>query len=275
MNDIYRLKISKNNISGYQLQSTGIKYLKAKMYSYYEQIKKSGSSTLEREELETKFRNILKLDKKHRNYVYLSSFFLKMPIEMRGDDNFFYVTSPELLLTNTTKKYNSFFSEKPSTSISHSDLSNPLTKDLGRIELSRNNKSNEKIYLIQNRVYLKDKASLYIDKEPILNYKMSDRDGFWIIGGMDIFYSSFQKDDFNSTVQHLEKFHKGPFLFSITPQFDETDNILFLKEFLSETDFFLGVRGRFVNSIRALKYSDRKEISYIGYRLATNCFLVD
>lgn len=275
LNNVYRLKVSKNSISGYQIQNINLKLLKSKMFAYYEQLKKSGSSTLEREELETKFRNMLKLDKKHRNYIYLSTFLIKLPIEMRGDDNFFIVTSPELLINNPQKNYNNYLSEKNSIQLKLSKLSNPLLNELSKIELSRSKESNEIIYILQNRIYLKDKTNLFIDSEPLLKFQEKNKEGFWIIAGMDIFYTSFQKDDFNSVVQHLEKSYNGPFLFSLTPQFEETDSIYFLKEFINETDFFMGIRGRFVNAIRTLKYSDRKEISYIGFRLGTNCFLVE
>ena len=78
------------------------------IFTYYNTINSTGSSPILRESLETKFRKFLLLDKKKRSYIYLSSYLQKTPLELREDDNFFIVNSPELMTKNPEKKYSEY-----------------------------------------------------------------------------------------------------------------------------------------------------------------------
>ena len=248
------------------------------IFTYYNTINTNGSSPILRESLESKFRKYLLLEKKKRSYLYLSSFLQKAPLEVREDDNFFIVNNPELLIRNTEKKYLNYFNNNYNIKYNnYSDKDNSLLTKLEKIEVQEQNQQENPIFYVNDKIYLKDLNKIYLNESPILpsiNLK-SIYNGFWIISNSNLYSTSFLKDDLISIIHLYEYKFTGPYIFSIGPQYMETDKILFFKEFLMKSEIPINIKSRYLNAIKALKYYDRKEISYIGYRLSTNCFLVD
>ncbi len=275
--DIIKIKIADSIITGKIITNESLK-IRNDTFLYYDSISKSGSSPILREFLETKLRKILLLDKKKRTYLYLSSYLLKIPIEYKEEDNFFIIHSPDLLITNEPQKYISLFENSVNTSIYQSnDQSRSLINKLERIELYKNEvQSKTKISYFSQKLYLKDKKTIYLDN---LEFSKSNfpkiENGILLLANSDLYKTSLNKEDLVSIIQTIESSHRGQILYSFTPQYNETDPILFYKEFSNNYDFPVNIKSRFVNSIKLLKYLEKKEITYIGYRMSTNCFLVD
>ena len=275
--DIIKIKIADSIITGKIIANESLK-IRNDTFLYYNSISKSGSSPILREFLETKLRKILLLDKKKRTYLYLSSYLLKIPIEYKEEDNFFIIHSPDLLISNEPQKFISLFENKFSTSMYQSnDQSRALINKLERIELYKNEiQSKTKISYLSQKLYLKDKKTMYLDN---LEFSKSNfpkiENGILLLANSDLYKTSLNKEDLFSIIQTIESSHKGQILYSFTPQYNETDPILFYKEFLNNYDYPVNIKSRFVNSIKLLKNMEKKEITYIGYRMSTNCFLVD
>jgi hypothetical protein len=175
-------------------------------------------------------------------------------------------------------KYISLFENSVNTSIYQSnDQSRSLINKLERIELYKNEvQSKTKISYLSQKLYLKDKKTIYLDN---LEFSKSNfpkiENGILLLANSDLYKTSLNKEDLVSIIQTIESSHRGQILYSFTPQYNETDPILFYKEFSNNYDFPVNIKSRFVNSIKLLKYLEKKEITYIGYRMSTNCFLVD
>jgi Tol biopolymer transport system component len=284
--DLIKIKFYDKKSNG-RIVLSDSRILRNDIFTYYNTINSTGSSPILRESLETKFRKYLLLDKKKRSYVYLSSYLQKTPLELREDDNFFIVNNPELMTKNPEKKYLEYFNNNYNIKyfnnnynikyINNFNNDNKLLSRLEKIEIPEKNGNENNIYYIQDKITLEDLNKIYVNATPILlnMNKTSIYNGPWIISNSNLYSTSFLKDDLISSIQLYENKFTGPYIFSVGPQYSETDKILFFREYLMKSDIPINIKSRYINAIKALKYSDRKELSYIGYRLSTNCFLVD
>jgi len=276
-NDFIKIKIADSKIIGKIIPNENQK-TRNDTFTYYNSIAASGSSPILKESLETKLRKILLLEKKKRTYLYLSSYLLKIPIEYKEEDNFFIIHSPDLLVSNEPQKYSSIFENGSNIKLYQSEKQNKsLVKKLEKIELDKNEvQSKTKISYLSNKLYLKDKKVLYLDNLEFSKPNLPKiENGILLIANSDLYKTSFYKEDLVSILQTIESSFNGQILYSFANQTNETDPILFFKEFLSNYDYPVNMKSRFVNSIRLLKYLEKKEITYIGYRMSTNCFLFD
>ena len=275
--DIIKIKISEKKSIG-KISLTDSRIFRKEIFTYYITINSNGSSPILRESLETKFRKILLLEKKKRSYIYLSSYLQKTPLELREDDNFYIVNSPELLIKNSEKKYSDYFNNKYNIKYyNNSTNDNSLFGKLEKIDIIQEKENNNLIYYINDKIFLRDLSKIYINESEVLQFmnQETNKNGFWIISNSNLYSTSFLKDDLISIIHLYENKFIGPYIYSIGPQYFETDKILFFREFLLKSEIPVTIKSRFINAIKVLKYSDRKEISYIGYKLSTNCFLID
>ena len=146
--DIIKIKISeKKSIGKISLMDSRI--FRKEIFTYYSTINSNGSSPILRESLETKFRKILLLEKKKRSYIYLSSFLQKTPLELREDDNFYIVNSPELLIKNSEKKYSDYLNNKYNIKYyNKSTVDNTLFGKLEKIDIIQEKENDNMIYYI-------------------------------------------------------------------------------------------------------------------------------
>ncbi len=275
--DLIKIKISDNKIIGKIFFNENLK-LRNDTFLYYKTIANSGSASILRESLETKLRKLLLLEKKKRTYLYLSSYLIKVPVEFKEEDNYIFIHNPSHLLNNLPIKYNSLFEKNINISIQTTKiLSNDFLKKLEIIELNKpKNNSTTNVTYLSKKIYLKDYNFISIDGINVRDYTLNSiANEILLIAGSDLFKTSILKEDQISMIQLLEESHKGIIIYSLTPQFNETDPILFYKEFLNNFNYPVNLKSRYINSFKSLKNLDKKEITYIGYRMSTNCFLID
>ena len=265
-----------NSNSGEDLNNS--RKFKNEIYNYYKNINIIGSDPITKEFLEKKFRDHIRLNNRKKTYLYLPSFLFKIPIEYKQNDNFFWVTDPEELTLNSPVPQDSFFEkdyyvQKYFSNDPHSRLLNGLEKL--EIPSGGKNKSSQVHYSSERMFFKNLDKMLYEKMEPIFLSRLPRREGFWLISNSDLYNSSFLKDDINSFANFLGKLYLGPGILSIGPQYKETDPIFFYKHFLKRTELKSGVKSRFINAIQQTKMYKQKEISWIGYRLITNRYLLD
>jgi Tol biopolymer transport system component len=275
--DLIKIKISDNKIIGKIYPNENLK-LRNDTFIYYKTIANSGSAPILKETLEIKLRKIILLEKKKRTYLYLSSYLIKVPIEFKEEDNFYFIHNPEHLIKNLPMIYHTIFKSDFKVNIQSSkNYSNSYLKKLELLEVgTHQNNSNNQITYLSKKIHLKNKKVITIDDQDVTDYRLANStNGILLLAGSDLFKTSFLKDDQISLIQLFEESHKGIIIYSLTPQFNETDPILFYKEFLNFYDYNVNLKSRYVNSIKTLKNLDKKEITYIGYRMGVNCFLLD
>jgi Tol biopolymer transport system component len=249
-----------------------------KIYDYYRHVRESGFATLQKEELELSFRSMLGLEKNKITYLYLSGYWIKVPLEMKETDRFFLVQSPEFLITNKPVKESNllsgdFFLKKytyslPSSYKYYENLIHLEIKQGGKNLLSKANISFEPIVF-------QDLEQILFGSIPLSktdNYPK--REGVWIIFHSGLYETSFYKDDINFTLHLLDKFHTGVGVFSLGLQIGQPSNLLFVKEFLKKTDYSLNLHSRFATALRRVRLEYPRENYWNGYRLYTNCFIV-
>lgn len=268
----FAIKIENGGSNG-ELAFSDNREIKNDIFNYHKQVREKGSSVLLRDYLESKFRNKILLNKKKLSYLYLSSFFIKAPLELKEDDNFYIVLNPNLLLNREIRKNSDYFNGN--FSIKKYQSSFGIDKELTRLEnleIKESNGTSSNAFIFGEKLNLSDETILQYGKTPLIEYRSDERKGAWILSNSDLYETSFYKDDINLSLNYLDKYHYGPGVFSISRQLN-TANIYFMKSLFLRTSLQMNLRTRFLESLKAVKNKYPQEINWNGYRLYTNTLL--
>ncbi|MDX1957157.1 MAG: hypothetical protein SFU98_01220 [Leptospiraceae bacterium] len=251
--------------------------IRNEVYNYYRLVAETGNALLKKESLENKLRKGIRLDK-YKNkitYLYLSSYLFKIPIEYRESDSFFHVQNPESLVKNQPKKLNDYFNKDYQVIYSKFGKSEfPTLEKLLELETRVKGNGKSKVYLIGEKLHLKDLELILLGNEPLVTKKVQTQDGVWVIINSSLYETSFFKDDINNAIYYLGfRFH-GPGIFTIGPTLGETHHIFFTSE-LVKNGVFQNVRARYLNAHKKLKFEYSSEIYWNSYKLYTNTYLYD
>lgn len=250
--------------------------LRDRIYNYYRNLQITGEALLEKESLEKSLRDLIQFDKTKKTYLYLSGFWIKIPLELKENDNIYLIQSPEQLLENPLLNEKNLFQKDVSIKkyFFNNKQNNSLWNLLEETELSFT-KQIKNLNLIQEELLFKDLDQILLGKTPLskLNSK-NKKVGVWILYNSGLYETSFLKDDINHALYLLGFQYSGMGVFSLGPQIKQKANLAFTKEFLKEYEFYLNPRKRFGNALNFTKTHFR-ELEWTGYRLYTNCFLVD
>ncbi|MCP5493157.1 MAG: PD40 domain-containing protein [Leptospiraceae bacterium] len=253
---------------------------------YYRAINENGSFALQKDFIESKFRNaIFKnpiinpiLNEEPITYLYLSSYLIKVPLEFREKDNFFYIQSPELLAQRQSHSLSGDFEKdfkinlhwnKTNTSTAYTEF-----KKIGNYELdSEGNNTKSVVNVSGEDLGIKNQNQLYFGTQPLQKLNLNHiRNGCWILASSELYETSIKNNDLNYSLAFLDKIHYGPGVISIGPQ-NNLGNLIFIKNLLQRKKVKLSLKDRFINSLKQQKITYPNEYSWIGYRLYTNTLL--
>ena len=268
----FTIKIENGKSNG-EIAFPDYRIIKNEIFTYHKQVKEKGNGLLLKDYLEPKFRSKILLKKNKLSYLYLSSFFIKAPLELKDEDNFYIVQNPYLLVERNSKKISDYtksnFTIKKFNSLFAEDKE--LTR-LGNLELKEEKGNSNFAFISGEKLNLSNHTELQFGANPIYNLKSDGRKGVWFLSNSDLYNTSFYKDDLNISLMYLDKIHEGPGVFSISIQ-PTTANILFMKNFFKKTELQTNLKTRFIEARRAVKSDYPQEINWNGYRLYTNTIL--
>lgn len=268
----FSIKIENGKSNG-ELSFTDYRPIKNEIYTYYKQVQKKGIGLLLKDSLEPKFRNKIFLKKNKLTYLYLSSFFIKAPLELKEEDNFYIVQNPALLARREIKKSSDFFKDKfPIKKFKDFLADNKPISQLEDLEIKERNGTTAPAILSSERLILSSNSELQFGKSSLYNLQSERRKGFWFLSNSDLYKTSFYKDDVNISLNYLDQIHHGPGVFSLTEQ-ARPANVLFIKTLLQDTELQTNLKPRFLEAIKTVKSRYPQETNWHGYRLYTNTLL--
>jgi Tol biopolymer transport system component len=269
-------KLLKEGEKGKELPIDNRVYRK-QIFDYYRDLNDSGNAILQKEALETRFRGLLNLEKGKITYLYLSSSWLKIPLEFKEDDRFYLVQSPEFITKNKPRNIKEYFKKGFGLSNHITKVKDPYKQLINLEKLEFPEKPNSSIvHITGENIEFKDLNQILFEDIPL--YKVGERrkrEGFWVLHRSSLYETSFFKDDLNHALFLLDSFHQGPGVFSLGPQIGQVSEIYFIKELIKPSEIETNLRDRFVNAHKKLKFQYPSELHWIGYRLYTNCFLTE
>ena len=247
--------------------------VKNDIYTYHKQVRKKGTGLLLKDYLEPKFRNKILLSKNKLSYIYLSSFYIKAPLELKEEDNFYIVQNPSLLVKRDIQKSSEYFKENYSLK-KFKDISvdNKELSKLEDLEIKEQKGNTSPVYISGEKLNLSSNTELQFGKNPLYNLRSEYRKGVWFLSNSDLYKTSFYKDDINISLNYLDKIHNGPGVFSLGEQ-KSPANILFMKSLFQKTELQTGIKTRFIEALKSVKARYPQEVNWNGYRLYTNTFL--
>jgi hypothetical protein len=247
--------------------------VKNDIYTYHKQVRKKGTGLLLKDYLEPKFRNKILLSKNKLSYIYLSSFYIKAPLELKEEDNFYIVQNPSLLIKRDIQKSSEYFKENYSLK-KFKDISvdNKELSKLEDLEIKEQKGNTSPVYISGEKLNLSSNTELQFGKNPLYNLRSEYRKGVWFLSNSDLYKTSFYKDDINLSLNYLDKIHNGPGVFSLGEQ-KSPANILFMKSLFQKTELQTGIKTRFIEALKSVKARYPQEVNWNGYRLYTNTFL--
>lgn len=249
------------------------------VYEYHRQVRKKGKGLLLKEFLEPKFRKAIELEKKKTGYLYLSGFFLKAPLELKEEDNFYLVFNPETLTERTPVKYSSFtvnqFKIMKHNSSNFSSIAYKKFHELTDLEIKETGPDSSRFHLSVEDLRLNEKGTLEFSKLPIQEInKLQERSGAWLLSYQSIYPEYFLRDDINLAVSYLDKIHRGPGIIS----FSGADNLAmleFIKSVTSRNDLNTGIKDRYIEAVKTIRAKYTSEANWNGLRLCTNVFITE
>ncbi|HMW05782.1 MAG TPA: hypothetical protein PK079_07355 [Leptospiraceae bacterium] len=268
----FSIKIENGKSNG-ELSFADYRPIKNEIYSYYKQVQKKGSGLLLKDSLEPKFRNKILLKKNKLTYIYLSSFFIKAPLELKEEDNFYIVQNPALLSRREIRKSSDFFQDKfPIKKFKDLLPEEKILSKLENLEITERTGSTLPVILSGERLFLASSSELQFGKNTLSNLQTDRRKGVWFLSNSDLYSTSFFKDDLNIALNYLDQIHHGPGIFSLTEQ-SSPANVLFIKTLLQDTQLQTNLKPRFLEAIKTVKARYPQEAYWHGYRLYTNTLL--
>ncbi len=268
----FSIKIENGKSNG-EIAFNDYRTIKNDIYNYHKQVRTKGSGLLLKDYLEPKFRNKIQLVKNKLSYLYLSSFYIKAPLESKEEDNFYIVQNPNLLLKRETKKTSDFFKEN----FSIKKFKDPFAdnKNLAKLEdleIKEKNGNISPVFISGERLGLSNNTELLFGKNTLYNIPSDDRKGVWFLSNSDLYNTSFYRDDLNISLNYLDRIHNGPGVFSLGQQATPA-NILFMKTLFQKTELQTSLKTRFIEAMKTVKSRYPQELNWNGYRLYTNTFL--
>jgi|GEM_PF-1406021 hypothetical protein len=268
----FTIKIENGKSNG-EIAFPDYRSIKNDIYGYHKQVRKKGSGLLLKDYLEPKFRNKILLSKNKLSYLYLSSFYLKAPLELKEEDNFYIVQNPSLLLKRDIKKTSDYFKENYSVKrFKDSIADNRQLSALEDLEIKEIPGNLSPVYISGEKLSLSENEELQFGKNKLYSLTGEDRKGAWFLSNSDLYNTSFYRDDINISLNYLDRIHNGPGVFSLGAQRSPA-NILFMKTLFQKTELQTNLRIRFIDALRTVKSRYPQEMNWNGYRLYTNTFL--
>ncbi|MEM7180184.1 MAG: hypothetical protein AAF518_04685 [Spirochaetota bacterium] len=251
------------------------------IYNYHEVVKKEGSYVLQKELLESTFKNSIHAQKdawKKINYIYLSSFLLKVPLEIRQSDNIYFVQNPFTLLKRKPYRLDTSFPKSFKIVRYEQKTSQAwlrILKRMEKLEVPQGGSGSATSSISSDYLYLKDNSRLLFGNKEISNLNGGRiRKAPWFLTYSGLYDTSFYSDDLNHSLYYLSNIHEGPGVFSIGEQ-TLFSNILFLKTMYRRSKVQIPIKTRFVEALATVKQQYPSEKYWYGYRLYTASFITE
>lgn len=249
------------------------------IYNYHKVVKREGGNLLQKDFIESTFRNAIHGEKgewKKINYLYLSSFIIKVPLELRQGDNIFYVQNPYVLEKSKPFQLSQLAQKAFRVKRFEDDSQEKwvqVFKRLEEIEIPSSSRIGKiTFHLSDEYLHLKNYRTIFFGNKSIRS-KFVTRNAPWLLMHSGLYKSSFYSDDINYALFQLSNFHKGPGVISLGEQ-SYFSNILLAKQLTKKSKTEITLKSRFVDGINHIKERYPEEKYWNGYKLYTTTFLL-